>query len=67
MKTNMRKKISCKENKEEVCIVRGAIMKVSLKGKTKNNKDVNETFTLRVTSIMDKHYNRWFVSYEKIK
>ena len=59
------KNLSCKENKEEVCIVRDTITQVSLKGKTNNNKDTTETFAFRVTAIMDEYYNKWFMSEEE--
>ena len=53
-----REKLSYKENKEEMQIARGTIIKVSLKRKNSSKKDVDENFAVRVTAIMDKHYNK---------
>ena len=43
-------------------VERGTIIKVSLEGKTNENKVVNEDFVFRVIAIMDKYYNKLFMS-----
>ena len=54
-------KISCVEKQKKVYVERGTIIKVSLKGKTKENKAVNEDVVFRVIAIMDTYYNKWFM------
>ena len=60
-------KTACEDKQKEVYVERGTVIKVSVKGKTKENKDVNEDFVFRVIAIMDKYYNKWFMSEEQKK
>ena len=60
-------KTSFEDKQKEVYVERGTVIKVSVKGKTKENKDVNEDFVFRVIAIIDKYYNKWFMSEEQKK
>ena len=60
-------KTSFEDKQKEVYVERGTVIKVSMKGKTKENKYVNEDCVFRAIAILDKYYNKWFMSEEQKK
>ena len=53
------------DTQKKVYIGRGTVINVSLKGKIKETKNINGDFQFRVIAIMDKYYNKLFMSEEQ--